>query len=52
MQKETFEQIMIILRDKLAILNITLCRECLLPIKMDEREYFDKFQAQYPIDIC
>ncbi|CAB4421013.1 unnamed protein product [Rhizophagus irregularis] len=24
-------------RDTLAILNITLCKECLLPIKMDER---------------
>jgi hypothetical protein len=28
--------------DTLAILNITLCRGCLLPIKMGEEEYCDE----------
>jgi len=28
--------------DTLAILNITLCRRCLLPIKMGERQYCDE----------
>ena len=41
MQKVTFEQIMVAHRDRLAILNISLCREYFLPMKMDEGEYCD-----------
>jgi hypothetical protein len=46
MQKETFEQIMVAHRDRLAILNISLCRECLLLIKMDEGEYCDSCRPE------
>jgi hypothetical protein len=46
MQKETFEQLMFAHRDRLAILNITLCRVCLLPIKMDEGEYCDSCRPE------
>ncbi|CAI2198613.1 5290_t:CDS:1, partial [Funneliformis geosporum] len=46
MQKETFEQIMGAHRDRLANLNITLCKECLLPIKMDEGEYCDSCRPE------
>jgi hypothetical protein len=38
-RERTYEEIMVTHRDKLAILNITLCKECLLPVKMDEKEY-------------
>jgi hypothetical protein len=38
-RERTYEEIMVAHRDKLAILNITLCKECLLPVKMDEKEY-------------
>jgi hypothetical protein len=40
-RERTYEKIMVAHRDKLAILNIILCRECLLPIKMEEGEYCD-----------
>jgi hypothetical protein len=46
MQKETFEQLMFAHKDRLAILNITLCRVCLLPIKMDEGEYCDSCRPE------
>ena len=46
MQKDIFEQIMIAQKDRLAILNITLCRECLLLIKMDEGKYCDSCRPE------
>ncbi|PKK58128.1 hypothetical protein RhiirC2_796815 [Rhizophagus irregularis] len=46
MQKDTFEQLMNAHRDALANLNITLCMECLLPIKMDEGEYCDSCRPE------
>jgi hypothetical protein len=44
--ERTFEQIMVAHRDRLAILNITLCKECFLPIKMDEGEYCDNCRPE------
>ncbi|PKY57673.1 hypothetical protein RhiirA4_478891 [Rhizophagus irregularis] len=45
-REKTYEEIMLAHRDTLAILNITLCKECLLPIKIDEREYCNSCQSE------
>jgi hypothetical protein len=45
-RERTYEEIMVAHRDKLAILNIILCRECLLPIKMEEGEYCDNCRPE------
>ncbi|CAG8836322.1 2272_t:CDS:1, partial [Gigaspora margarita] len=37
----TYEEIMDIYKYKLAILNITLCKNCFHPIKVKEDEYCD-----------
>src|SRR3954452_17574254 len=44
--ERTFEQIMVVHRDRLANLNITLCKECLILIKMDEGEYCDNCRPE------
>ena len=43
---QTEKQIINVHRDALANLNITLCRECFLPIKMDEGEYCDSCRPE------
>ena len=45
-QERTYEEIMVAHRDKLAILNITLCRECFHLIKLEEGEYCDSCQPE------
>ena len=45
-RERTYEEIMVAHRDKLAILNITLCRECFHPIKLEEGEYCDSCQSE------
>ena len=45
MREKTYEEIMGAHRDKLTNLNITLCKECLHPIKLEEGEYCNKCQA-------
>jgi hypothetical protein len=45
-RERTFEQIMDAHKDRLANLNITLCKECLLPIKMDDGEYCDRCRPE------
>jgi len=45
-RERTYEEIMVAHRDKLAILNITLCRECFHPIKLEEGEYCDSCQLE------
>ena len=42
----TYEQIMATHRDTLANLNITLCRECFHPIKVEEGEYCDSCKPE------
>lgn len=42
----TYEQIMAIHRDTLTNLNISLCRECFHPIKMEEGEYCDSCRPE------
>src|SRR3989337_2267485 len=41
MRERTFEELMVTHRDALAKLNISLCRECFHPIKLEEGEYCD-----------
>ncbi|CAG8854140.1 18910_t:CDS:1, partial [Gigaspora margarita] len=38
-QKITYEKIMVAHKDALASINITLCKECFYPIKLDKDEY-------------
>jgi predicted amidophosphoribosyltransferase len=45
-RERTYEEIMVAHRDKLAILNIILCRECLLPIKMEKGKYCDNCRPE------
>ncbi|RGB31262.1 hypothetical protein C1646_764254 [Rhizophagus diaphanus] len=45
-RERTYEEIMVAHRDKLAILNITLCRECFHPIKLEGGEYCDSLLAE------
>ena len=45
-RERTYEEIIVAHRDKLAILNITLCRECFHPIKLEEGEYCDSCQPE------
>ena len=45
-RERTYEEIMVAHRDKLAILNITLCRECFHPIKLEEGEYCDSCRPE------
>ena len=42
----TYKQIMATHRDTLANLNITLCRECFHPIKIEEGEYCDSCKPE------
>ncbi|RHZ72321.1 hypothetical protein Glove_243g30 [Diversispora epigaea] len=42
-QEKTYEEIMDTHRDTLTNLNITLCRECLYSIKVEEREYCNSY---------
>ncbi|EXX65126.1 hypothetical protein RirG_136240 [Rhizophagus irregularis DAOM 197198w] len=41
--RKNFEEIMVRHRDALAKLNISLCKECLLPIKLEEGVYCDSY---------
>ncbi|CAG8730217.1 19312_t:CDS:2 [Rhizophagus irregularis] len=41
MRERTFEEIMVRHRDALAKLNISLCKKCLLPIKLEEENLSD-----------
>ena len=45
-RERTYEEIMVAHRDRLAILNITLCRECFHPIKLEEGEYCDSCRPE------
>ena len=45
-RERTYEEIMVAHRDRLAILNITLCRECFHLIKLEEGEYCDSCQPE------
>jgi hypothetical protein len=45
-RKRTYEEIIVAHRDRLAILNITLCRECFHPIKLEEGEYCDSCRPE------
>ena len=40
-RERTYEKIIVAYRNKFAILNITLCRKCFHPIKLEEEEYCD-----------
>jgi len=42
----TYEEIMIVHRERLMELNITLCRECLCAIKLEEGEYCGEHKPQ------
>ena len=42
----TYEEIMAIHRESLMNLNITLCRECLCAIKIEEGEYCEEHKPQ------
>ena len=45
-QEKTYEKIIDVYRDKLTYLNITLCKECILPIKIEEgKEYYNSCQS-------
>ncbi|CAG8823923.1 20318_t:CDS:2, partial [Cetraspora pellucida] len=43
-QEKTYEEIMNTHKNRLAKLNINLCRRCLYPIKVENREYCDNCQ--------
>ncbi|CAG8581203.1 2714_t:CDS:2, partial [Scutellospora calospora] len=43
-QEKTYEEIMNTHKNRLAKLNIDLCRRCLYPIKVKDREYCDSCQ--------
>ena len=43
--EKTYEEIMDVYGDTLTNLNITLCKECLLPIKIEEGEYCNSCQS-------
>ena len=45
-REKTYEEMMLAHRDTLANLNITLCRECLYPIKLEEGEYCDRCRPE------
>ncbi|GBC50832.1 hypothetical protein GLOIN_2v1769754 [Rhizophagus irregularis DAOM 181602=DAOM 197198] len=45
-RERTFEELMVTHRDALAKLNITLCRECFHPIKLEEGEYCDSCRPE------
>jgi len=47
MQERIFEELMVTHRDALAKLNITLCRECFHPIKLEEGEYCDSCKPEF-----
>lgn len=42
----TYEEIMVVHREGLTNLNITLCRECLCAIKIEEGEYCEEHKPQ------
>ncbi|PKC01567.1 hypothetical protein RhiirA5_460760 [Rhizophagus irregularis] len=46
MRERTFDEIMVRHRDALAKLNISLCKECLLPIKLEEEVYCDSCRSE------
>ena len=46
MRERTYEEIMLAHRDVLTNLNITLCKECFHPIKLEEGEYCDSCQPE------
>ena len=45
-QERSYEEIMDAYRNRLTNLNISLCRECLLPIKLEEGDYCDSYQPE------
>lgn len=45
-RERTYEEIMVAHRDALANLNITLCKECLHPIKLEEGGYCDNCRPE------
>ena len=45
-RERTYEEIMVAYRDKLVNLNISLCKECLYPIKLEEGEYCDRCRPE------
>jgi hypothetical protein len=45
-QERSYEEIMDAYRNRLTNLNISLCRECLLPIKLEEGDYCDSCQPE------
>ncbi|CAG8794872.1 26901_t:CDS:1, partial [Dentiscutata erythropus] len=45
-QERSYEEIMDAYRNKLTNLNISLCRECLLLIKLEERDYCNSCQPE------
>src|SRR4051794_25300031 len=45
-RERTYEEIIVAHEDRLAILNIILCRECLYSIKLEEGEYCDSCQPE------
>src|SRR5688572_22131167 len=45
-REETYAEIMLAHRDAFANLNISLCKECLYPIKLEEGEYCDSCRPE------
>jgi hypothetical protein len=45
-RERTYEEIMVAHRDKLANLNISLCKECLYPFKLEKGEYCDRCRPE------
>ncbi|RGB38989.1 hypothetical protein C1646_755088 [Rhizophagus diaphanus] len=48
-RERTYEEIIVAHRDKLANLNISLCKEYLYPIKLEEGEYYKELASVKPI---